>query len=139
MRFYIDTQTLAQLIFHSNEMSSDVRVLFEEYENCFLTSTVCVKELIHLIQTHRIRPASKKRRYSAEETVTTIRKAGVDIRPADILHLEQMAQLPLFDEHNDPNDRLIVAQAIRDRIPLISTDMKFSLYIPAGLELMENR
>lgn len=139
MRYYLDTQTLAQVVFNSDDISRDVRALLEDGENVFFTSSVCVMELTHLIQTGRIRPASKKRKYSAQETVKSIRSAEIEIRPTDILHLEQLAQLPLYEEHNDPNDRLIVAQAIRDRIPLISTDSKFSLYIVSGLELIENR
>ena len=54
------------------------------------------------------------------------------------LHLEMLANLPLFPNHNDPNDRLIIAQAIRDRIPLISSDSKFNQYTNQGLELIFN-
>ncbi len=44
----------------------------------------------------------------------------------------------MFDDHRDPNDRLIVAQAISDRVPLISSDRKFERYRNYGLDFMFN-
>ena len=139
MRYYLDTQTLAQVLFMKvDNMSVEVRKLLEDCANTFCTSVVCVKELIHLIQTERIRPANKKKRYSAAEVVSTISLASIEICHVNTLHLEMLAHLPLYPNHNDPNDRLIIAQAIRDRIPLISSDTKFDQYRAQGLDLVFN-
>lgn len=119
-------------------MSLEVRTILEDYANTFCTSVVCVKELIHLVQTARIRPINKKRGYAALDMITAISVAGIDISQVNTLHLEELANLPLYDGHNDPNDRLIIAQAIRDRIPLISSDRKFEFYRAQGLELIYN-
>jgi PIN domain nuclease of toxin-antitoxin system len=41
-------------------------------------------------------------------------------------HLLKYAEMNIpVKEHNDPNDHVIIAQAISDKIPLISSDNKF--------------
>ena len=40
--------------------------------------------------------------------------------------------------HNDPSDRLIIAQAIIEKIPIISSDKKFPEYRKQGLEFIPN-
>lgn len=126
-------------MFNKDDMHRDVRCLFEDYGNRFYTSTVCVKELIHLIQSDRIRPLRKRGEYDPAQILEDLPLAGIDICTIDARHLHTLAMLPLFADHNDPNDRLIIAQAICDGVPLISTDLKFRLYEPHGLLLVENR
>ncbi len=139
MRYYVDTQTVAQTVFRKDDLCREVRTLFEDYSNRFYTSTVCIKELIHLIQSDRIRPLRKRGEYKAGQILEDVPLAGIDICGIDTRHLSTLADLPLFADHNDPNDRLIIAQAISDGVPLISTDYKFRQYIPYGLLLIENR
>ena len=43
------------------------------------------------------------------------------------------------NDHRDPNDRLIIAQAISDRATLISSDRKFDRYERYGLQFMFNK
>jgi PIN domain nuclease of toxin-antitoxin system len=42
-------------------------------------------------------------------------------------------------DHKDPNDHMIIAQAISDKIPLISSDNKFKPYEKQGLQLVFNK
>ena len=81
----------------------------------------------------------KKRR---EESPTAIEewleRLDVEVVPIGIRHLKQLASLPIQGDHRDPNDRLIIAQAIADRVPLISSDRKFSRYRGHGLNFVFN-
>ena len=45
------------------------------------------------------------------------------VRPA---HLDEVARLPLH--HRDPFDRLIVAQAVAEGVPVVSRDGEFGPY-----------
>lgn len=139
MRYYPDTQTLAQIIFSADSIHPSLIDVITDYSTLLLTSTVCMKELVHLIQSGRIRPKRKGTHYDAHEAVSAVVRAGIDVVPPSLRHISQMADLPLFPDHNDPNDRLIIAQSIADRVPLISTDLQFEKYIPYGLELIRNR
>lgn len=75
---------------------------------------------------------------SASEALDVLSQNGITLVPVTYKHIEELARLPLFDDHRDPNDRLIVAQAISDRVPLISSDRKFERYRPYGLDFMFN-
>jgi PIN domain nuclease of toxin-antitoxin system len=39
--------------------------------------------------------------------------------------------------HYDPSDHIIISQAITEKIPLISSDLKFPFYREQGLDLIE--
>ena len=44
------------------------------------------------------------------------------------LHTHAVAQLPLFDDHKDPFDRLLVAQSLSEPLILLTTDKKLARY-----------
>ena len=51
------------------------------------------------------------------------------------IHLKHIAALVnLPTHHNDPFDRMLIAQAISEGHTLLSSDERFPLYKPAGLE-----
>ena len=68
-----------------------------------------------------------------------LHQAGITIVPINEKNLETYANLPLYDGHTDPNDRLIIAQAISDKLPLISSDLKFALYTKNKLLFVRNK
>lgn len=64
---------------------------------------------------------------------------GISIIDVDRRHLAAYASLPMLKDHSDPFDRLIIAQAITDKIPIVSSDHKFKLYEKYGLQLVFNK
>jgi PIN domain nuclease of toxin-antitoxin system len=55
-----------------------------------------------------------------------IEQRGVILLPITPAHVIEVERLPYH--HRDPFDRLIIAQAIVEGLPVISTDPKFDLY-----------
>jgi len=54
---------------------------------------------------------------------------GFKLLPITIEDTIQLHNLPLYDEnHKDPFDRLLIAQAIRKSLPLVSRDSFFDAY-----------
>jgi PIN domain nuclease of toxin-antitoxin system len=51
---------------------------------------------------------------------------GFDILPVDVRHTAVLLDLPFH--HKDPFDRLLIAQAISEDIPLVSADASFDRY-----------
>lgn len=139
MRLYIDTNILVFALFDPDKLSKEVKAMISDYSNILFTSTVCIDELIHLCQIGKIAYGGKKDFIKAESMIPRVEDAGIDIIPISKRHLQQVATLPLYEDHRDPNDRLIIAQAISDKIPLISSDHKFKLYIPHGLNFIFNK
>lgn len=141
-RYYIDTNILIFLITANGdeELSSNVKDVVSDYGNMLLVSGVCVKEVIHLCQTGRLKRRLKTYKENrAQDVIGLIRDLGIRIMPVNEYHLREYSELRFIEDHSDPDDRLIISQAISDRIPLISSDRKFHYYEEDGLELVFNR
>ncbi len=48
--------------------------------------------------------------------------------PIDNSHINAYESVPLFNEHRDPFDRLIIATAINEDMVILSADSNFKLY-----------
>lgn len=144
MRLYLDTNILIFTLLNPDELTMEVKNEILDYKNILLTSTVCVEEMIHLCQIGKLDEGGQKKKkkkqsgLQAEDIVQKVRDARIEIVPVSEQHLETYATLPLEDDHRDPNDRLIIAQAITDRITLISSDRKFEWYKKHGLDFLFN-
>lgn len=136
MRYYLDTNILIFLLLNPGELSHTTREELNDYSNMLLTSEVCVHEFIHLAQIGKL--GKGKHSIDPNAVLKAISDTGIEIVPVSRLHLRQFAALPFHGDHRDPNDRLIIAQAISDRIPLISSDGNFSDYAEDGLEFIYN-
>ncbi len=137
MRYYLDTNILVFLItgVGKKEISSDVYRLFSSYENTFYTSSVCVHELINLFQIGKM----EQKNVVATEVIQWLKDNEIYITHTTTKHLNAFSRLPLYGDHKDPFDRLIIAQAISDKIPLISSDHKFPQYEREGLSFIFNK
>lgn len=56
--------------------------------------------------------------------------------PITLAHTRILHTLPQFKEHTDPFDRMLIAQAIEERCPLVSNDTRFELYRKLGLQTL---
>lgn len=61
-----------------------------------------------------------------------LKEMSIQIIPVTVNHLKAFACLPTMAGHPDPDDRLIISQAISDHIPLISSDHKFAFTARRG-------
>lgn len=142
MRVYLDTNILAFMVGQDqgDSLSPDVDALVNEYETGLLASTLCVTELIHLIQIGKVRiPQCKDIRRATQQALAQLEEMGVEIVPVQEKHLKEFADLPLYPDHRDPIDRQLVAQAISDRLPLVSSDNAFVRYTCYGLDFIYNK
>lgn len=139
MRLYLDTNILAFLITgQKDELCRNVSDEQSDYSNTILTSSICVQELIHLHQIGKLSFKKKTEPVSQSGILAWLDEIGIGVVLANKKHLQQYSELPAVKDHRDPNDRLIIAQAISDRIPLISSDHKFIEYERFGLKFVFN-
>ncbi|MCL2435239.1 MAG: type II toxin-antitoxin system VapC family toxin [Lentimicrobiaceae bacterium] len=134
MRYYIDTNILIYLLDNKSNLSKNTKSIFEDYEHQIHVSSETIKEFIHLFQQNRIKFDLKK----ADNIFEYIEQWGYTIKYIKKEHLKTFANLPIVKNHKDPSDRLIIAQSITEKIPLISSDTDFPLYREYGLDLIEN-
>lgn len=139
MRCYLDTNILVFLLTgRESELSHFIMQGFIDYTNSYYTSTVCVQELIHLCQTGKLKARRRDGQPNPKVIIGWLNDMGIGIEQVTELHLQHYSELPIMGDHTDPMDRLIIAQAITDRIPLVSSDRKFSRYEQYGLDLIFN-
>jgi PIN domain nuclease of toxin-antitoxin system len=136
MRYLIDTNIFISIVIE-RDLFSDVREIIEDYENIIYVSSESLKEFIHLAQSGKV--ILGKSFHLSEIFEFTENTLGFHIKYVSKEHLQMFAKLDRVENHNDPSDRLIIAQALTEKIPLISSDTKFPKYRKQGLELIQNR
>ncbi|WP_332369675.1 PIN domain-containing protein [Spirosoma telluris] len=67
-------------------------------------------------------------RVSVDELIAQTRQDGFRIIQLDNLHIVSYDLIPLYPDHRDPFDRLILATALAEKMPIISADEKFWRY-----------
>ena len=139
MRYMVDTHIFIWYAKEQYKLSSDVRALFEDYENIFCISSETLKELVQLWNN---KPHIRKWWKTAKELVRSVEdEYGFQVLYLHKEHYETYATLQINEvqEHYDPSDHLIISHAITNHIPLISGDGKFDYYRSQGLELINNK
>ena len=139
-RYLLDTNIFTFLATdESDRITCDVAAILEDYENEFLMSMESVRKLI---VAYRSGKAISKFFKSPLEVIESIeRDYRIRIILPDMEVMRTMAKLGIntAEEHNDPSDHIIIAQAITMRLPLISSDHKFPFYTKQGLDLIYNK
>jgi PIN domain nuclease of toxin-antitoxin system len=136
MRYLIDTNILYFYMTDIDQLTAEVRDILDDPGNLIYIPFKCVEELVYLLQSGKIKLKQCK---SAEDVIDFIAEMNVDIKYPKKEHLRTLARLPLFPDHKDPADRVIIAQAITEKVPLVSSDRKFHNYKKYGLNFVFNK
>jgi len=137
MRYYLDTNILIFVLLNRRyELDNNVIDLVDDYSNLFLVSTVAIKELILLYKEGEFKKSKYK---TCKDLLVAIEELNYDIVPVTKKHLYAYAELEAVEDHKDPNDHVIIAQSISDKIPVISSDKKFKYYEKQGLQFVFNK
>ena len=135
MRYLLDTNIFIDFV-KDEYVSTDIRELAENYENLIYVSSESLKEYIHLVQSEKVIP---KKDYRLLDVFNLVENTfGFQVKYVTKEHLRTFVKLELVEGHKDPSDRLIIAQALTEKMPLISSDTKFPKYRKQGLDLIFN-
>lgn len=123
MKYLLDTCTYIWIITNHNKLSNKVKEIFEDKNNQIYLSIISQIEisLKHLKQ--KIPGLSKPIIYYFQEFRIESETDLLNLKQEDI---ETLFKLPKV--HSDPFDRLIISQAINNKMTIISPDKKFSKY-----------
>ncbi len=123
MRLLLDTHTFIWFFTGNPKISNQVRVLIENEDNEKLLSTASIWEIAIKQST------GKLSFYLPFEVFITQQLSLNDFTLLEIKidHLAVVATLPFH--HRDPFDRLLIAQAMVEQIPILSTDSAFDSYL----------
>ncbi|GHT52428.1 hypothetical protein AGMMS49982_12620 [Bacteroidia bacterium] len=137
MRYYIDTNVLIfSLSNNRDDLSSKVVDILSDCVNTIYVSSVAVQELILL---YRIGKMGHLRFKSETDILERIKKGDIEIVFFNEYHLAKYANLEIVAGHKDMNDHAIIAQAMSEKIALISSDKEFANYTAQGLNFVFNK
>lgn len=122
MRALIDTHVLLWWATDSGRLSQIARDTISEVENQILWSTASTWELAIKASLNRITIPGSLDDFLA----SLLREQAISVLPIQQSHALRVALLPPI--HRDPFDRMLVAQAAAEDIPLITADRQLSDY-----------
>ena len=125
------------MLYKAKKMDSKVFDMFDDYSCTLYASFETLRELIVLFNNKKIRSKQWKKAQDVINTVTD--DLDIKILPLRKEVADTYANLILNASlnHYDPSDHIIISQAITEKIPLISSDLKFPFYREQGLDLIE--
>ncbi len=122
MRFILDTHVWIWWIAEPERLSEQAVQMIEASENQVFISTASAWELSIKYSLGKIKLPS-----NIEDFFMFIfPKCGFTTIRVEFIHALKVASLP--HHHNDPFDRLLIAQAQIEKMPIITADKKFSKY-----------
>ena len=119
MRLLLDTVVLIFAVESPERLTKRATTLLQNTENILELSAISVSELA-------TKAACGKLKLSATDTQRALEDLNLRILPYTAQHAFYLFDLPPY--HADPFDRQIIAQAVCERIPVVTCDEKFSLY-----------
>lgn len=119
MRLLLDTAVFVFAIQTPERLSERARVMLANPSNLRELSSVSVVEIA-------IKVALGKLDLSSSAMEQGLEDMDVRVLPFTAEHAFHMFEVPAH--HGDPFDRQIIAQALSEKIPIMTSDEKFSLY-----------
>ncbi len=127
MNLLLDTQSFLWHALADNRLPQRLRVAIENGENDLYLSAASLWEAAIKIRIGKLHVPGG----SVDFLVTTAQSAGVHLLPIAVDHIRQTESLPML--HRDPFDRMLVAQAMVEKLILITTDTALHAYPVATL------
>ncbi len=116
MRFLLDTHTFLWAIAEPARLSRKVTRTILDERNELLLSSVTLWEIIVKLQAGKLKLDASAEYFQAHMDRLGIRQ----VLPVTPVHVYALLKLPAL--HKDPFDRLLVAQASVEGLPLVSAD-----------------
>ena len=121
MKLLLDTHTFLWFIEDSPQLSANVKNLLESDVD-LLISAASLWEIAIKTSIGKLTLTQPFDAFIPDQ----LRKNAIDLLPIAVSHLALVSTLPL--QHRDPFDRILVAQAIIEQLPIVSIDDKLDLY-----------
>lgn len=122
MKLLLDTHALFWFLLNDPRLSGNARSLMTDSGNDLLVSPASYWEIAIKISLGK---------YTLEEDFAEfmegqIAENDLTVLPISVKHVSLVTTLPFH--HRDPFDRLLVAQAMSENVPLLSADAMLDLY-----------
>ena len=125
MRVLLDTVTFLFAIEDPDRLSRKARTVMGDPANQRALSVISLAEIA-------MKNATRKLNLSREDAMDALTRLQVSILPYAEAHVFELMALPVH--HRDPFDRMLIAQALAEDVPVMTCDKEFRKY--KGLPLI---
>ncbi len=122
MMYLLDTHTFLWFINDDDALSVPAKTLIEDPENIIYLSAASLWEIAIKVSLGKLEVPSPFTEFITEQ----LRENYIAFLAIEIEHIGRVVTLPFH--HRDPFDRLLIAQALREDLPIISRDEIFDAY-----------
>ena len=119
MRLLLDTVAFIWSVRTPERISRKALAALEKQDAVRELSVLSLSEIA-------IKAAKGNLHFSREDVITGLAALQIHVLPYTIAHAFQLFGLPLH--HADPFDRHIIAQALAENVPIVTSDDAFRLY-----------
>jgi PIN domain nuclease of toxin-antitoxin system len=123
MKYLLDTCALIDMLFTPERLSTRARAALEG-GNSLAVSIASFWEIMIKQQIGKL----GIKETSAQDLKTACTALDIEVLQTEIKHIDLIRSLPRYKDHGDPFDRLIICQALSEKLPLITSDGKMSRY-----------
>jgi len=127
MKVLVDTHTFLWDIIADHRSSAKAKQILRSDEHELVFSLVSLWEIAIKIKTGKLNTIGSSVAYIRDE----MDAYGMQLLPIRYEHILQLESLP--HHHSDPFDRLLIAQALTESLPILSADRAFTNY---GIKLL---
>jgi PIN domain nuclease of toxin-antitoxin system len=124
VRLLLDTHFALWAILDSPRLPARARELIEDPDNQIVVSTASIWEIA--IKHSLARGSPNDMAISAREAIAYFHDAGFEMLDISVAHAAGVESLPAL--HDDPFDRMLVAQALATPLRLLTHDQKVAAY-----------
>ena len=121
MRYLLDTHIVIWAMVGSKMLSDKALAILQTPDNSFYVSSASVWEVAIK---HSVKPDEMP--VTAEQVTRFCRESRISELPVSFAHAQAVSRLPMY--HNDPFDRMLVAQAMEEGLSILSHDGKLPPY-----------
>lgn len=126
MKYLLDTNAFISWVGDPLALRPAYQELLESGEHRFYLSPASIWEMAIKVRLGKLTFYGD---LTLDDITTTGRiQQGIRILPIRQAHLRAIARLPKVETHGDPFDLLIIAQALTDDLPVLTTDRYFGSY-----------
>jgi PIN domain nuclease of toxin-antitoxin system len=122
MRLLLDAHAFLWFLEGSEQLSAPARGVIEDPANEILVSVATLWEIAIKHSLGRLELQKPFAELIPEQLTTN----GFELLPVELSHISKVAALPFH--HRDPFDRLIIAQALVEEMPIVGRDAEFDRY-----------
>jgi len=137
-KFLLDTHIIVWFLSGDKRLNGHIEHSIRYFQDSYFVSIEALHEVVTLQELGNKIDLD----FSIEQIAEMLETYNIKILPIDIKHLKTLEKLSVpkinGKEHHDPSDRVMIAQAITEKMIIISNDKKFPYYKDKGFNLIEN-